>query len=848
MLTVLRRLEDKRLEYLLVILVFLAFTLIFFWPLPAHLTDGILVDPGDPVLNTKLIAWDADVLFRSPSNIWQINFFYPSRDVLTYSEHLLTLGVLGAPFYHLTANPSLTYNLLLILGYAFSGFACYLLVKYLTGSRWGALAGGLFFAFAPYKMAQASHIHISFSPFLPLMLLFLFKYMDTGSRRDIILGGLFFLLQAFIGWHYALFCVILFAIFWSFKAISHRGEHKWRRLASLALLLVILALFLLIPALPYVRVRNRMHNFGWSIEQMAYYSAHPKDFLRAHPYNLLYGKLLGLGSAPLYSCEWTLFPGIAIAILALFSLTRIRKKPDFDDLHSGAAGAGNLLLFTIIAILGLIYILGPKIGGVSNPLYYLTFLGNRLNFIRVPTRFYIMVVLGISVLAGYGFSFLLQGIARKLKEPRRFRAHAAAITILIVAELFTIGIPVFSAPTHESLEPVYRWLEDQEDCVIAELPTLPIEQVYLPNSEDISFSPADLLPYFFRECGIMLRSSYHNKTTVNGHSGYSPFFYNRIMPEIQAFPSRRSIELLGGLHVDYVIWHWEWVEEDRIEWYKEELASADGITLVEDFGEQAVYRILPQETAAPKDIEMELVLPRRIPAGEDFNLGFLVHNISSKPYVLAIEDRQPFKLTVQDSQGRLVQETEGFFRAPFFLQEGEWASVVFQAKNAPAPGDYQLELRLEEGIFSPRAFRSHISVGQQREIIGSGLVAGEVHFDPQIDRLAVPHTDGLFPLVVEAANTGENQWKCKWAADKAEDCPYGMVWVGVAFYKEGQQVGESCAQALPCDLSAGQSVPVTILIRPPGEPGEYQLVAWLLDFLHGNFSRLSKIDVEVREE
>jgi hypothetical protein len=157
--------RTKKREYLIVLLFFLIMAILFTWPLILHIHNGVIGGHGDPMLNNWIISWEAKTIFTNPTNLFQGNIIYPARDVLAYSEHLFTLGLLGAPIYHLTGNPILTYNLLIFFAIVFSAFGCYLLIKELTGSRWGGLFGGLFFALCPYRIAKADHIQILFSAF-----------------------------------------------------------------------------------------------------------------------------------------------------------------------------------------------------------------------------------------------------------------------------------------------------------------------------------------------------------------------------------------------------------------------------------------------------------------------------------------------------------------------------------------------------------------------------------------------------------------------------------------------------------------------------------------------------------
>src|SRR5688572_31656675 len=97
------------------------------WPLIMTLGTTIASDPGDPLLNAAILAWNAT---HVPwTDAWyQFPIFYPTRDALTLSEHLLGLSLIATPLNWVTSNPAIAYNLTLLLTYPLCGLAMYALV------------------------------------------------------------------------------------------------------------------------------------------------------------------------------------------------------------------------------------------------------------------------------------------------------------------------------------------------------------------------------------------------------------------------------------------------------------------------------------------------------------------------------------------------------------------------------------------------------------------------------------------------------------------------------------------------------------------------------------------------
>src|SRR5215212_2660762 len=93
------------------------------WPLasnPAHLSR---VDNADYVLNSWAISWVAHQLVRHPRQLFNANIFYPEQRTLAYSEAMIVQGILAMPVRALGGSPVLAFNLVLLAGFALTGWA-----------------------------------------------------------------------------------------------------------------------------------------------------------------------------------------------------------------------------------------------------------------------------------------------------------------------------------------------------------------------------------------------------------------------------------------------------------------------------------------------------------------------------------------------------------------------------------------------------------------------------------------------------------------------------------------------------------------------------------------------------
>lgn len=837
--------RSYRLEYALVILFFLCITIVFTWPLILHVHDGTLGGHGDTLLNTWIMSWNARTLFSHPGNLFQGNIIYPSRDVLAYSEIMFIESLLAAPLFFATRNPVLAYNVVLILGAVFATFGCYLLIKELTGSRWGGIAGGVFFALCPYKISKIGHLQIFFSPFMPFMILYLFRYLAKGGRKHLFSFGAFFLLQSLSSWHYLAFCSLSVALMLFWVALCNRKRRQWARIGWAAAI-VVLAVVATVPlAIPYFRANARLPHFERSLEESEYWSAQPGDFLRVIPESVLYGSAPGPFREGNILAENVFYPGISVIVLALAGLI-VRKREDDTArvFEKDARMMGGY--FALLTMVSVTLMFGPRIGGVGNPLYYLLYHLGALRFIRMPSRFFVNVALGLSVLCGYGIAKISFRMSLWRKNPAAGRLAAICLVLLLLLEILTFNLTVYAVPVWGEVPEVYSWLSEQGDVRIIELPTLRLENA-CTDFRVLPLNPVDLPSYLFREGMLMYLSTYHWKKTVNGYSGYLPFFYKRIMSEMQGFPSARTVELLSALDIDYVIWHWNWVDEDDKGTMHSRLDSAAGLELYREFDGISVYKVEDRIGAGVDDLQVSLLAPRSTLENTPLNAGIMVRNGSADTFISVEERQQQCIITFMDEKGATVQECRSSYPAPFFLAAGESTVLPVRVDSSLPAGDYTMALMTAEGVLAPLELYANIQVLHTEEMGESGMMAGSVAVTSR-EIASIPAPDGLFPLELTVRNEGDVYWESSWDSGMGvSGQPLGFVSLILRWGQRESLVWKEESCVLPCDLSPGDVVEMPILVRPPDKPGRYQMFIGLHDEDIGWFGTPALMDVEIKE-
>ena len=196
--------------------------------------------------------------------------------------------------------------------------------------------------------------------------------------------------------------------------------------------------------------------------------------------------------------------------------------------HPEPAAHGTRAGFYGLLTLVCIWISAPPPVSLWPHVYWLP----GFSFIRAPSRFMILGVLGLAVLAAIGFDRVRQ----------RFAGAARVLAAFVLGALM---IGEFSAaPLGVAVEPgvipaIDRWLATQAGSrVIAEAPVL----------EEIREHDAQQSQY-------MLHSMAHWQRTVHGYSGVHPPLTDGLYEHLINFPSDETIRALKSINVDTVVVH-----------------------------------------------------------------------------------------------------------------------------------------------------------------------------------------------------------------------------------------------------------------------------------------------------
>jgi hypothetical protein len=415
-------------ELVLVALTAALVAVIQFWPLILNLGSVIPLDLGDPLPQAWQIAWDGHALLTQPLSFFQSNQFWPLNDTLAFSDALIgytPAGMIGSGPEAAVAR----YDLLFLFAFALCFFGAYLLARELGAPPWAALVAGAAFAYAPWRLEQGGHLHVISSGGIPIALALLLR----GYRRQsggLILGGwavaawqlsLGFSLGLPLVYLLALLALIAAVIWWRAGRPAPTRRVVITTLAGGALLAVVG----FVLSRPYLRVLDAYPESERSANLISYYSPPLKAFLAAPETSLIWGSVTAPVRAGIDAvAEKTLFPGLAILLLALVGLGW-RGYPKTLRIGLGLAALATAILS-----------LGFAAEGVGSwlPYRWLFEVLPGWQGIRVPGRLQTITSLLLALLAAGGAARIAAALADRSKNELWAGASAALLTLLVLIE------------------------------------------------------------------------------------------------------------------------------------------------------------------------------------------------------------------------------------------------------------------------------------------------------------------------------------------------------------------------------------------------------------------------------
>jgi hypothetical protein len=332
-------------EAALAALFFLAATVLFTWPMASRAREG-LVDVWDAKLNAWILHWDYHQIFHDPVHLYDANIFFPARYALAFSENLVGAALFAFPLYAVGVSTLTAYNVIFLLGMFLSGLAAWALARDATGDGLTAIVAGMVFAFSPWRISQIPHIQFQWGAFLALSLLFLLRYLESGSRRDAVLFGICFAWNALCNVHYAIFSGFLIGVALFVEGLVIGWSVFRPRLLGAAAAMAVAGVVVLPFFVPYA-LASRLYGMSRGYSEIETYSGVWTDFLSAGEKNKPYASLTKRWGKP----EGDFFPGVTAIALATAALVQRRRIERRLDLRQASPARRRTALWLDIPLL-----------------------------------------------------------------------------------------------------------------------------------------------------------------------------------------------------------------------------------------------------------------------------------------------------------------------------------------------------------------------------------------------------------------------------------------------------------------------------------------------------------------
>ncbi len=509
------------------------------WPLVLHLPSRIAPDLGDPVRTAWEVAWVGHAMLNQPLHLFDSNAFYPHPLSLAFSDSLLGYGP-AAFFGTGTVAALVRYNLLFLFAWSLCFLGAYLLGRELGLGRLGGAAAAAAFAYAPYRVTEAGHLHVISSGGVPLALFLLLRGYRRGSRWLVLAGWAVTAWQVSLGFtlgmqlcYLVAVLALLVALAWwrgrltpgpawqgpatSASPTASRGVLIPRRLLGVTLAgFALVALIGIYQARPYLKVSNDYPTARRTLKEVKNYSSGPAALLAASTENRVWSGLTsGMRDKVHSKNESVLFPGGLILLLAAIGLA--------GGIYTRRLRLGMAAGILVCSILAL----GLGLTGAGYPYRILYDHVPGFNGIRVPGRLFTLATLFYALLAGAGAQLLIDRAGRWGKG-RSLQATGAIAGVVLVIGLVGegaghLGHPVVPQPARAEVG-------------------LPGPLMDLPTD-----GPADRVWQYFSTNGFY--------KIPTGNSTFDIHSVDDLRGGMHGFPDKASIEKLRFYGIRTVVLH-----------------------------------------------------------------------------------------------------------------------------------------------------------------------------------------------------------------------------------------------------------------------------------------------------
>lgn len=461
---------------------------------------------GDGRVQAWVLAWVGHALIDGRP-LFDANMFFPARQTLAHTDHMVALGALGAPIWWATENAILEFNVLQLLGPALSAYAMFVLAHTWTRDVAASAVAGVAYGFSTFTLLHNAHLNLTWNLGLPLCVMALERWWMRPTWPNVVRWWIPAVFTALVSWYLALMLGLLLAMQLAWLQVTRRqtGRASTRAMQLFASGLLAFAVILPMVA-PYV---GRASETG----EAAALAADWQSYLVPSEHTVVGRWLVSRNLAAPQSIwgEHTLFLGWTVLALAIVGARR------------------NQLFLVAVGIVGMVLSLGPSNSGVG-PFDLVAQLPGVSGF-RATARFGLLVTFASALLAANGVAWIHRRV------PRTRPVAAIVLCALALGEVFIVDFPS-GKPRPEPMPEIYQLAAADNARAAVALPMYAGE------------------PQWFLEGDYLLYStSGQFVPLVNGIGRWVPAEYFAIAEATRTFPSGETAAALRFYGITHVLFH-----------------------------------------------------------------------------------------------------------------------------------------------------------------------------------------------------------------------------------------------------------------------------------------------------
>lgn len=531
--------EARRRTDALVLIGYTLLTVGFTYPLAFRIGTALPGIPHDTYLYIWNLEWVRRALLELGTNpFFTQDMYYPTGVNLYFHTLILGSDFLTLPLQLAFGLPA-AYMIMTLAIFVLTGYGAYLLAFDFVRNRGAAFLAGLVFTFSPYHLGHLNYAHFDSIAlqWIPFTLLAVKKYLERPSPKLFFLALLLLIWVSITNWYYTLFTALLIGLYAIYAAWRARSAIPLLRLGLVGIAYVILLSPLFLSM--YNVIASGQVLPARALRQANRFSADLLALVVPTTQHPIWGGFV----SPLAnqfsrgSAERGVFYGYVPMVLAAWAILRRRDPPILF-------WAGIVFVFSALALGPVLHVGGIQKFGqgqfeIVMPqmlLYHIPGLSAIFNFARAIARFSIIAMLGIAILAAYGF----QDLSRKFSF-RKALGFLVLTCVLVGLEFVVNPIPTTPLQVPDIIE---EWRDDPDKFAVMDLP---------PRSNKIGA----ISMYYWTVDGKPRIDGYHSqKVPIPFYEGVESIRQlKREFKDILVGPQPTSAQVLQFFDIRYVMVH-----------------------------------------------------------------------------------------------------------------------------------------------------------------------------------------------------------------------------------------------------------------------------------------------------